>query len=91
MRPFLCVLMLLTVAAIATGASAAFAAPMFREGGFSMPLIREQQLRLIPNKPPPVNGYRGPNGPLCHQVCIGPAGGGSPQRPAPCQWQTVCN
>lgn len=35
-----------------------------------------RQARVIPNRPPPGNGYRGPNGPICywiarHQLCSG--------------------
>lgn len=33
------------------------------------PTLR-RQARVIPNKPPLVNGYTGPNGPTCHWVSI---------------------
>jgi hypothetical protein len=82
---------LVTGAAVAMATSAVSAAGMVREGGLRLPFIQPQHARLLPNKPPPVNGYTGPNGPVCHQVCVGSVGGGNPQRPPACQWQTVCN
>lgn len=77
--------------AIATAALTASAAALVPGADLRRPAMLAEPARgLIPNKPPPVNGYRGPNGPVCQRVCVG-SGGGSPQRPQPCQWQTVCN
>ena len=77
--------------AIVTAALAVQAAALVPAGDLRRPAVQVQPAHLlIPNKPPPVNGYRGPNGPVCRRVCVG-SGGGGPQRPQPCQWQTVCN
>jgi len=82
---------LVTAVAVTMVASAASAAATVGDGGSSTPIVSVQEARVMANKPPPVNGYRGPNGPTCYQVCVGTSGG-SPQRPPVCrQWQTVCN
>ncbi len=76
--------------AIVTATLAVAAAAMVPAGSVRLPDLSVQPAHLlIPNKPPPVSGYRGPNGPICRRVCVG--SGGTPQRPAPCNWQTVCN
>lgn len=81
-----------TAVAIATGALTASAGAMVPERGVRLFMVRAQHVRLlIPAKPPTVSGYRGPNGPVCHRVCVGSEGGENPLRPPPCQWQTVCN
>lgn len=78
--------------AIMTGALAASAAALVPGGDLRRPAVQAETAHLlIPNKPPPVNGYRGPNGPVCRSVCVGSGGGGNAQRPQPCQWRTVCN
>jgi hypothetical protein len=80
------------VVAIVAIALAASAAALVPGGDLRPPAVQAAPVHLlIPNKPPPVNGYRGPNGPVCRRICVGSGGGGSPQRPQPCQWQTVCN
>jgi hypothetical protein len=78
-----------TISAIALATSAAAMVP---EKGVKLSIAQMQHVRLlIPAKPPPVSGYKGPKGPVCRRVCVGSGGGGNPKRPSPCQWQTVCN